>query len=180
MRALSRAHDLLSHSRWEGANLGRLIDEELEPYRTRDASRVTAEGPAVVLQPIVAQTLALALHELATNAAKYGALSKREGSLEDRMGPSAVIRSRSPGPRAVDRRSSSPVMQGFGTKLIDASIQGQLNGSVAFEWHSSGLSCRLVIPREEHAEKVSGQQPSGQSHRRQRDTWNRMRKRNAA
>jgi two-component sensor histidine kinase len=151
MRALSRAHDLLSHSRWEGANLGRLIDEELEPYRTRDSDRVTAEGPAVVLQPIVAQTLALALHELATNAAKYGALSKREGRLKIAwdLQPSslAITWTEGGGPEVV-----SPVMHGFGTKLIDASIQGQLNGRVAFEWHSTGLSCQLVIPREEQIE----------------------------
>lgn len=156
MRALSRAHDLLSHSRWEGANLGRLIDEELEPYRTRDADRVTAEGPAVVLQPIVAQTLALALHELATNAAKYGALSEREGRLkiEWDLQPSslAITWTEDGGPKVI-----SPVMHGFGTKLIDASIQGQLNGTVAFEWRSSGLSCRLVIPREEQVEKARGE-----------------------
>src|SRR5882724_13603626 len=82
IRALSRAHELLSHSRWEGANLGRLIDEELEPYRTRDADRIVTLGPPVVLQPAVAQTLALALHELATNAAKYGALSHAKGRVQ--------------------------------------------------------------------------------------------------
>lgn len=152
MRALSRAHDLLSHSRWEGANLARLVDEELEPYRTRDTDRVAVGGPAVVLQPIVAQTLALALHELATNAAKYGSLSQREGRLKiewDLQPASLSITWIETGGPEV----TSPVAPGFGTKLIDASIQGQLNGSATFEWHSAGLNCRLVIPREEEAEK---------------------------
>jgi two-component sensor histidine kinase len=152
MRALSRAHDLLSHSRWEGANLARLIDEELAPYRTRDIDRVAVDGPAVTLQPIVAQTLALAVHELATNAAKYGALSKREGRLkiEWNLQPSSlsITWTESGGPGV-----TSPVARGFGTKLIDASIHNQLGGEVAFAWNSSGLSCRLVIPREEQIAK---------------------------
>src|SRR6266436_367532 len=75
IRALSRAHMLLSRSRWEGADLHKLVAEELAPYRTGEAESVAAIGPQVVLQPATAQALALALHELATNAAKYGALS---------------------------------------------------------------------------------------------------------
>ena len=115
IRALSRAHDLLSHSRWEGASLGRLIDEELEPYRTRDADRIVTTGPPVVLQPFVAQTLALALHELATNAAKYGALSHPAGrvSVEWELSPASLSSSvdgtrRACGPRDLQRRASAP------------------------------------------------------------------------
>src|SRR6202521_2710204 len=79
IRALSRAHMLLSRSRWEGADLRKLVEEELAPYRTGEAESVAAIGPSVVLQPATAQALALALHELATNAAKYGALSTAAG-----------------------------------------------------------------------------------------------------
>ena len=75
IRALSTAHALLSESRWEGADLGRLVDEELAPYRQGEAERIALSGPAVFLQPASAQILALVLHELATNAAKYGAMS---------------------------------------------------------------------------------------------------------
>src|SRR5260370_38072878 len=70
---------LLSRSRWEGADLRKLVEEELAPYRTGEAESVVAVGPEVVLQPATAQALAIALHELATNAAKYGALSPAAG-----------------------------------------------------------------------------------------------------
>src|SRR5262249_29503970 len=73
--ALARAHTLLAQSRWQGADLARLVGEELAPFRTGGAERITAIGPDVSLEPRTAQTLALALHELSTNAAKYGALS---------------------------------------------------------------------------------------------------------
>jgi two-component sensor histidine kinase/CheY-like chemotaxis protein len=155
MQALARAHDLLSQSRWEGASLARLIDEELEPYRTRNGNRFTAEGPAVVLQPIVAQTLGLALHELTTNAAKYGSLSVPNGRLNigwDLRPSSLVIRwSESGGPKV-----TRPSMQGFGTKLVEASIQGQLYGRVSYGWHPSGMQCELEVPRQGQVESPSG------------------------
>jgi PAS domain S-box-containing protein len=77
--ALARAHTLLAQSRWQGADLTRLVDEELAPYRTLDAEKVVVSGPDVSLEPRTAQTLGLALHELSTNAAKYGALSEPTG-----------------------------------------------------------------------------------------------------
>src|SRR5437660_5233756 len=77
--ALSRAHTLLAQSRWQGADLGKLVDEELAPHRTGESDKIIAGGPGVSLDPRTAQTLALALHELSTNAAKYGALSVMSG-----------------------------------------------------------------------------------------------------
>ena len=84
IKALSRAHTVLSQSRWHGADLRGLVDEELAPYRVGDAEKIKTTGPEVLLQPALAQTLALALHELATNAAKYGALSSISGQLQVR------------------------------------------------------------------------------------------------
>ena len=75
--ALSTAHALLAELRWEGASLNRLVDEELAPYRSGEAERIAVAGPAVFLKPETAQIIALVLHELATNAVKYGALSTR-------------------------------------------------------------------------------------------------------
>src|SRR6202045_3704517 len=82
IRALARAHVLLSQSRWQGGDLGKLVDEELAPYRADAPERIAAAGPDVSLEPRTAQTLALALHELCTNAAKYGSLSVMSGRVE--------------------------------------------------------------------------------------------------
>ena len=81
--ALSNAHRLLAGSRWEGADLTRLVDEEFAPYRASGGGRDLTRGPIVLLPPATAQTIALALHELATNAAKYGALSRVDGGYVD-------------------------------------------------------------------------------------------------
>jgi PAS domain S-box-containing protein len=80
--ALSNAHRLLAGSRWEGADLTRLVEEEFAPYRASGNERVKSRGPNILLPPATAQTIALALHELATNAAKYGALSVDPGYVE--------------------------------------------------------------------------------------------------
>ncbi len=146
--ALSRAHALLSQSRWEGANLGQLVDEETAPYRTEDEERITTSGLPVLLQPVLAQTLALALHELATNAAKYGALSQSGGRVaigwELQSGALTLTWVETGGPKV-----RIPLVRGFGTSLVAASIESQLGGRAAFDWQPTGLSCTLVIPRSE-------------------------------
>src|ERR1044071_7384309 len=81
IKALSQAHSLLSQSRWQGADITRMVEEELAPYRVAGSSQVSITGDSILLPPDRAQTVALALHELATNSAKYGALSCREGHL---------------------------------------------------------------------------------------------------
>ncbi|MDG9696948.1 sensor histidine kinase, partial [Streptomyces sp. DH17] len=79
INALARVHTILSLSSWQGAELSKLIDEELAPYSL--GGQIKLAGPEVQLLPATAQTLALALHELFTNSAKYGALSTRSGRL---------------------------------------------------------------------------------------------------
>jgi two-component sensor histidine kinase/DNA-binding response OmpR family regulator len=142
--ALSRAHTLLSESRWQGADLIKLVDEELSPYRT-SADKVTASGPHVSLRPVTAQILALALHELATNAAKYGALSSTAGrvelSWELKAGNLTLQWREIGGPHA-----RPPDSQGFGTKIITASVASQLGGQASFNWRPEGLHCSLSIP----------------------------------
>ena len=141
--ALARVHTILSLSSWQGAEIGKLVDEELAPYATAD--QITFRGIDIQLQPATAQTLALALHELVTNSAKYGALSTLSGRLslnwaieedvlqmvwEERNGPLV----------------EKPASRGFGTRSVIASIESQLGGQAEFDWRSEGLVCRLSVP----------------------------------
>ena len=147
IHALAQAHTLLSESRWEGADVRTLVGEELAPYRGGDPARVKIEGPAVMLSPEKAQNLALALHELATNSAKYGALSVAKGSLfvgwqTDRN--ILTLSWREAGGPSVQAPSS----QGFGTKILNASIKHQIGGNVTWDWRPSGLHCTVQVPVE--------------------------------
>jgi PAS domain S-box-containing protein len=146
IKALARAHALLSDSRWRGADLATLVGEELAPYRASD--KIQYNGPDISLQPATAQGLALALHELATNAAKHGALSSPAGkvSLEWALDSDALILrwSEEDGPRIFEPSSRS-----FGLKVIVASIEQQLGGKAVFDWNPEGLRCAFAIPRTE-------------------------------
>jgi two-component sensor histidine kinase/DNA-binding response OmpR family regulator len=155
--ALSRAHTLLSESRWEGADLDRLVDEELSPYRT-SVDKIAARGPQVSLRPVTAQILALALHELATNAAKYGALSSPAGKVkltwDLQAGGLTLQWAETDGPAA-----RAPAAQGFGTRIITASVASQLGGHAVFDWRPEGLHCTLSIPLGERGEQVERSAP---------------------
>jgi two-component sensor histidine kinase/DNA-binding response OmpR family regulator len=144
IKALARAHTLLSDSRWEGADLATLVGEELDPYRAAD--KVTIAGPDISLHPSTAQGLALALHELATNAAKHGALSSVNGklSLTWQLRPDALVLNWAEigGPPV-----GQPATKSFGLRVIRASIEQQLNGEVTFDWDPNGLQCSFSIPR---------------------------------
>jgi PAS domain S-box-containing protein len=145
IKALSRVHTVLSQSRWEGADLTGLVAEELAPYRTNDLDKVQASGPDILLQPAAAQTLALVLHELVTNAAKYGALSTASGKVklawtsDGRM--LGFTWTENGGPS-----TSKPATLGFGTRIVLASIERQLGGRVTFDWLPQGLSCTFAVP----------------------------------
>jgi two-component sensor histidine kinase/DNA-binding response OmpR family regulator len=144
--ALARAHTLLSRSRWEGADLATIALEELAPYRSPAAQRVMASGPTTILGPAAAQSLALVLHELATNAVKYGALSVPKGrvALSWQLTPEALTF------RWSERGGPSPkppARRGYGTRVIAGSIEGQLGGKAIFEWQRKGLCCTIVLPR---------------------------------
>jgi len=152
--ALARAHTLLAQSRWQGADLARLVDEELAAYRGGDAQRIVASGPDVSLEPRTAQTLALALHELSTNAAKYGALSVLSGRVQltwELQSHSLVLRwAENGGPPAVP-----PASPGFGIKVISASVERQLEGEARFDWQREGLYCSLTVPRGDDIEPMA-------------------------
>ena len=146
IKALARAHTLLSDSRWNGADLTTLAAEELAPYRSGD--KVAIGGPDISLPPATAQGLALALHELATNAAKHGALSSACGrvSLTWQLQPDtlAIDWTESGGPRI-----APPAAKSFGLRVIRASIEQQLDGNAAFDWDAGGLRCSFSIPRKD-------------------------------
>ena len=148
IRALSRAHTILSLSRWQGADMRGLVEEELAPYRAGDTTKVETLGPNVSLQPAAAQSLALALHELVTNAAKYGALSSMSGrvhlSWELNPGTLSLKWTETGGPA-----TQAPSSPGFGTRIITASIEGQLAGQTTFDWRPEGLQCVLTVPRDD-------------------------------
>ena len=147
IRALSRTQTLLSEARWQGVELGRIVEEEIGPFSTEQSKQIEAAGAAVSLSPPAAQSLALALHELVTNALKHGALSVPTGrlSLAWELGPETlVIRwAEAGGPQPPQQ----PIRRGFGTKVIAAGIEQQLCGSALFEWRPEGLRCTLTIPR---------------------------------
>jgi PAS domain S-box-containing protein len=146
--ALARAHGLLSQSRWLGADLARLVQEEVAPYKQSLHRTLSIKGPSVSLGPATAQTLALVLHELATNAAKYGALSIENGRLAvewRREGDDVVLDWTETGLARIER----PAAQGFGTKVIRASVQDQLRGALSFDWRPEGLVCTVRFPTQQ-------------------------------
>jgi len=161
IKALARAHALLSESRWHGADLGTLVTEELAPYRSGDEPlRIELDGPKVSLLPHMAQGLALALHELATNAAKHGALSVPPGKV------SVAWQSRADGLLVhwIERggpRIAPPPSRSFGLNVIRASIESQLGGEARFDWDPQGMRCVLSIP---HREPMNPRPPRTAEH----------------
>lgn len=149
VQSLARAHSLLAASRWQGVQLGPLIEEELAPFSPNDNPRVRASGPAILLKPAAAQAIALVVHELATNTVKYGALSCDTGRLDvrwrrvDRAGEQhlALVWNESGGPSV-----SPPTSRGFGSTVIRSSVERQLKGNVELEWRDTGLRCTLTFP----------------------------------
>jgi PAS domain S-box-containing protein len=151
IQALSRVHGLLAQARWEGTDLRRLITDELSPYAAADGVTIRVDGPSITVDPSTAQALALALHELSTNAAKYGALSRPGGRIEvkwdEDKGFLTLVWTERGGPPA-----SRPGAPGFGLKVIGRSVDAQLGGRVDFKWRKEGLTCTLTVPLTESAE----------------------------
>jgi len=144
--ALARAHTRLSESRWEGADLERLVKEEIAPLRRTDSTRIHVSGPPIGLSPRAAQSFAMAVHEFVTNAAKYGALSLPKGHVSVdwawRDDGRLVLRWTEAGGPPVQ----APVRRGLGMRVIQQSIGQQLDGEVHFNWRPEGLVCELVVP----------------------------------
>ncbi|MDB5418163.1 MAG: signal transduction histidine kinase [Phenylobacterium sp.] len=148
--ALSRAHDVLTKQRWEGADLRDIVEGAVQPFDA-GGGRFKIAGPSVWLEPQAALALAMALHELATNAAKYGALNGADGKVtlswtakpdDDGLGLELAWRE-SDGPKV-----AAPSHKGFGSRLLERGLAGELNGQVSVDYRPGGLVCviRAKLP----------------------------------
>lgn len=150
--SLARTHTLLAQNRWDGAELHDLIAEELAPYLPMgvlDGKRVKLDGPRLKLRPQTAQSIALIIHELVTNALKHGALSAPGGKVTVSWEPDA------PGPKQRvtirwEEQDGPPVSQpkevGFGLSLIEATARDQLYGDITQIWAPEGLNTHFTVP----------------------------------
>jgi two-component system CheB/CheR fusion protein len=146
--AMARSYELVSHDQWNEVALREVVREGIEPYQTGRGDRVVIEGPDVVLKPKLALSLAMILHELGANSAKYGALSKAEGSVE----VSWATEQRSKNSLVLDwierggPPTSKPRRNGFGLSLIEREVSHGLGGKVKIEFEPEGLRVNLKIP----------------------------------
>ncbi|WP_156840226.1 CHASE domain-containing protein [Novosphingobium aquimarinum] len=146
IRALSATHDLLSQSDWSNAPLGDVVKSELAPYMEGNESHVEMSGPDIRLAPNDAMSVGLAIHELSTNAAKYGALSTIEGRIHVHWklltADLAEIHWReSGGPEVI-----APTKRGFGRDLIEKIVAHELRSEVNLQFLPGGVECRLRVP----------------------------------
>ena len=145
LQALAKAHKLMSETRWSGADLERLVTEELAPYGLGSTSRIKLAGGNVALSAAAAQGTALALHELATNAVKYGALSNATGEVALSWSQDAhllTLRWSERGGPAVE----APQRRGTGLKVLERAFQGAAGGRTLMQWTPEGLDCLLEVP----------------------------------
>jgi PAS domain S-box-containing protein len=143
IQAMSNVHSLFVERRWIGAEVSAIAKQELAPYLDEQAARVRMEGPETVLEPSAAQAVAVVLHELATNASKYGALSDAKGQIiltwsHTADGQLALRWTELGGPKV-----NAPERQGFGSRLIEGTVS-QLGGKARFDWRSEGLVCEIT------------------------------------
>jgi PAS domain S-box-containing protein len=143
IKALANVHSLFVQTRWIGAELSSIVSQELAPYSSRE-NRVRIDGPQILLEPAAAQAVAVALHELATNAAKYGSLSVAGGKValtwtHEADGQLRLRWAESGGPPV-----KAPTRKGFGGRIIQQMIT-QLKGTTDFDWRPEGLVCEIAL-----------------------------------
>ena len=144
LMSLSEVHGILTREHWHGAELTEVVERALRPFLGDGRERVRIEGPQVWLQPGPALALALVFHELATNAVKYGALSNAGGRVAlhwrlDADGERLELTwAESDGPPV-----SPPTRKGFGTRLIERGLRGDLRGAASLRYEPSGLVCAM-------------------------------------
>lgn len=141
LTALAAAHDVLTRRNWEGGSIGQILSTAVASHDPGEG-RLTACGPAVDLEPKTAVALALAMHELATNAVKYGALSTPSGRVE-------VVWTSGDGRLDLSWRETGgpavigPVRKGFGARLLEQGLSAELRGPVRLDFRPEGLLCSI-------------------------------------
>ncbi|MGO9984382.1 MAG: PAS domain S-box protein [Rhodomicrobium sp.] len=161
VRALAHTHSRLAERNWSEVALAALISSEMSPYLNAEGTNIAAQGPEIMLNPKCAISLGMAFHELATNAAKHGALSQQGGSVEiawdiirqqdnqlrirwgERGGPQVAV----------------PTRSGFGRLLLERGLAHELQGKVQLEFAREGLRCTIVFPL--NGNSVQGEEAGG-------------------
>ena len=158
LQSLSAAHDVLTRESWEGATLAEIVDGALRPFRVAPGRRFTTGGPDLRLTPRLALAFVMALHELATNAVKYGALSNDTGRVMlnwdtvDGSSPGRLwLRWEEIGGPPV----SPPTRQGFGTRMIERALASELGGTAEIEYRPRGVVFTLEAPLPERLAKAA-------------------------
>ena len=148
LHALARAHDLLTEAAWEGASLGEVIERTLRlRVGPGEDHRIAIEGPFVRLSPNAAVSLNMVFHELATNAARYGALSAPGGRVAvswaaDPAGHAIILDWRETGGPPV----AAPADRGFGSRLIEHAVPREMGGEAQLSFEPDGVRCRMRMP----------------------------------
>ncbi|WP_442880197.1 PAS domain-containing sensor histidine kinase [Aurantimonas sp. A2-1-M11] len=149
LTALAAAHNLLTQRHWEKALLSEIISSSVGATAGASSAQVSSQGPEVVVSPQTAVSLAMAVHELSTNAIKYGALSSDRGTVavtwkisNSEARPRLRLEWREDGGPTV----TAPTRKGFGTRMIERGLAAELQGQVALEFAPDGLRCVIDAP----------------------------------
>ncbi len=145
--SMAGAHDVLTQQNWEGADLGNIVEKALSPFMA-PGREFDVAGPDIKLLPKSALAVSMAVHELATNAAKYGALSNGSGRISvhwtivDHNGERLqIVWTEAGGPKV-----AAPSSKGFGSRLIERGLAGQLGGEAVIDYREAGVVCRITAP----------------------------------
>ena len=145
VRAMAATHEALAQQHWEGLGLNQVIQGTLDPYINANPGRAHLSGPDITLPTRLAQPLCLALHELATNAAKYGAFSTKEGTINvvwEVVGDELRLHWRENAGKPI----TPPTRRGLGSELIEGIVSYELRGTVSLNYPPQGLTCDLTVP----------------------------------
>jgi two-component sensor histidine kinase len=155
VRAMARTHEALAARHWKGVPLLEVVELTLSPYDVTPDDRIVRSGAAVMLGPSASSALCMTLHELAANAAKYGALAVAGGRVD------LTWRRIVDGSLKLDWRESGgppvarPEREGFGTRLVQGVVSHELGGTATIDFHVTGVCCQIVVPPE-HLDDAGG------------------------